>query len=371
MKDLFRKTALLLAMFTLFLSVPSAYAEELTVPECGVYFSFSDHPQTALKDEKLKATVTVTWVDSPCTAIAEWYFNGMPIEGWRNENFQVYQGASSTLNYDIPRWETMSPEGLIGFKMTVDGKSTYIDVPVIVENHPYSYYHAEESARVLEQIKHVYVEATVIAGTSTYTNYKLSKTNGWLDAGTAVKYIDYYDINEKHYSAQLLLENGYTCWVPHSSIRISTKNYTVYSDHSNEDKEIFVNAKDYESVTDWLVWINLERQKINVFRGSKGKWHIYGVFPCATGKNSTPTIAGVFKYSRYTPKWDFGKYYVKYVMVFNGGHAFHSRTYRTSNNLLLDETIGTTTSLGCVRMYDEDVIWLRDNLPMNSTVVVY
>lgn len=362
-------------ILTLSVLCPCIYAEEAPVPYCGVYFSFTDYPEIVLENSNLKATVTVTWSDSPVTGIAQWYWNGMPIEGWCNEAFVAQTGVTSKLNYNIPRWETMPLEGWIGFALTVDGKTTFIDVPVKVENHPYSYYHPEEAERVLSQIKHVYVDATLLRGTTAYSNYRLKNECGWIPAGTKVKYIDYYDIKKGkqniHYSAQLLLENGNTCWVEHNSISISKKNYTVYTDHTPQDKVAFVNAMDYESVTDYLVWINLERQKINVFRGSKGRWELYGVFPCATGKNSTPTIDGVFKYSKYTPYWDFDEYYVKYVLIFNGGHAFHSRTYRTSTKKLLDETIGTTTSLGCVRMYDEDVIWLRDNLPLYSTVVVY
>ena len=57
-------------------------------------------------------------------------------------------------------------------------------------------------------------------------------------------------------------------------------------------------------------------------------------------------------------------------MIFNGEHAFHTRTYRTTGGLL-DPTIGKPVSNGCVRLYDEAVDWLWNNLPYNTTVVVY
>ena len=378
MKKILKTGLLLLAVMLLPLNF-IAFADSSEVIYAGenqVYFSFTDYPAVALTDVKLRATVTVTWADVPCTAEAQWYYNGMPVEGFYNANFEVKQGATSTLNYDLPRWETMPLDGYIGFMLTVDGVEKFIDVPVTVQNYPYAYYHKAEADRVFAEIKHVYVDAAVIQGTNAYTSYTLSKVNGWLPAGTKAKYIDYtyetYDVyKHRNLAAKLLLDNGYTCWVPYDAVRVSGKNYTVYSDFSNDDKEIFVNAKGYESSSDWLVWVNLERQKVNVFYGSKGNWKIHSIFPCATGKNTTPTIDGVFKYSRYTPKWDFDTYYVKYVMVFNGGHAFHSRTYRTSTDKVLDETIGTTTSLGCVRLYDDHVLWMRDNLPIGTTVVVY
>ncbi len=373
------KTGIVFLIFIILVSGFCVCAEDAGVIYSGeneIYFSFTDYPAVALTDVKLSATVTVTWANEPCTAAAQWYYNGMPIEGYSNPQFEVKQGASSTLNYDLPRWETMPLNGYIGFMLTVDGVEKFIDVPIEVRNYPYYYYHRDEAERVFSLIKHVYIDATVVQGTNAYTSYNLSKVNGWLPAGTNAKYIDYtyetYDVyKHRNLTAKLLLDNGYTCWVPYNTIKVSGKNYTVYSDFTNNDKEIFVNAKGYKSNTKWLVWINIERQKVNVFYGSEGEWKIYGVFPCATGKNTTPTIDGVFKYSRYTPKWDFDTYYVKYVMVFNGGHAMHSRTYRTSTDRVLDETIGTTTSLGCVRLYDKDVIWLKDNLPIGTTVVVY
>ncbi|MDP4118373.1 MAG: L,D-transpeptidase [Bacillota bacterium] len=359
------------AIFTISLFTTVSASE---VPE--IYFSFTDYPLVAQTNRQLDATVTITWSDAEYTGIAQWYYNGEPLQGWRNENFTIHQSASSTLHYTIPRWENMPTDGWIGFELIVNGKSMYINQKIQVENFGYTYYHPADSARVLDMVKHVFVEATLNRGTDAYSSYNLSNSIGWLDKGTKVKYVDYYaitheDFTHTHVAAKLLLDNGYTCWVPHDAINISKKNYTVYTDYTNIDKEIFVNAKDYASSTDWLVWISLDRQKINVFKGSRGNWKIEAIFSCATGKNITPTIDGVFKYSRYITKWDFKKYYVKYVMIFNGSHALHSRTYRTANDQLLDETIGSTTSLGCVRMYDEDILWLRDHLPLNSTVVVF
>ena len=58
-------------------------------------------------------------------------------------------------------------------------------------------------------------------------------------------------------------------------------------------------------------------------------------------------------------------------MRFNGGHAFHTRTYIKGTSYLLDPTIGHPASQGCVRMYDADVNWLWDNMPFGTTVVVY
>ena len=56
---------------------------------------------------------------------------------------------------------------------------------------------------------------------------------------------------------------------------------------------------------------------------------------------------------------------------FWGGQAFHSRPYRSSDESLLDGTMGTPSSHGCVRMYDEDCSYIYDEIPYDTTVVVF
>jgi len=53
------------------------------------------------------------------------------------------------------------------------------------------------------------------------------------------------------------------------------------------------------------------------------------------------------------------------------GYAFHSRLYNPGHNYLTDPSIGFPVSHGCIRMYDEDVQWIYDNIPNNTSVVVF
>ena len=68
----------------------------------------------------------------------------------------------------------------------------------------------------------------------------------------------------------LIPEEARACWVPYYSISISDKNYTVYEGLSDEDKEIFVNGKEYDSQSEYPIWINLERQKVECLSGFQG-----------------------------------------------------------------------------------------------------
>jgi len=63
---------------------------------------------------------------------------------------------------------------------------------------------------------------------------------------------------------------------------------------------------------------------------------------------------------------------VKPVIFFlNYAYGFHSRLYEPGTTNVNDARIGFPVSHGCVRMYDEDVAWIYDNIAVNTTVVVY
>ena len=154
-----------------------------------------------------------------------------------------------------------------------------------------------------------------------------------------------------------------------NTIESSTIDYSHGEDFSSIDKEIFAYEKGYESQSDYLIWINPKTQKVNVFIGNKNNWRLLKAFSCSSGKSTTPTIEGVFKYNQLVEFWDFGQFIVKNVMIFFGGYALHSRLYKKTGELY-DATIGTPASHGCVRMLDEDIVWLRYYIPINTTVVV-
>ena len=167
-------------------------------------------------------------------------------------------------------------------------------------------------------------------------------------------------------------EEARACWVPYYSISISDKNYTVYEDFSDEDKEIFVNGKEYDSQSEYLIWINLERQKVNVFQGSKGQWDLIRVSTCSTGKNTTPTPTGVMTYCAYSDGWFNPTYYVKPVLYMNleRAIAMHSILFNPSGTVQ-DGTQGTPVSHGCVRMPPAEVSWIAAHVPIGTTVVVF
>jgi lipoprotein-anchoring transpeptidase ErfK/SrfK len=149
--------------------------------------------------------------------------------------------------------------------------------------------------------------------------------------------------------------------------------WTQTNDYEDGVKTAWVNAKGYASTTDYLVWVNIAYQRVNVFTGSAGKWVLDRSFIVGTGASGSATPTGVFKIiGRSTKGWTTKTYTVKPLIHFmNYAYAFHSRLYKPGTTTVNDARIGFPVSHGCVRMYDEDVAWIYENIPTNTTVVVY
>ena len=156
-------------------------------------------------------------------------------------------------------------------------------------------------------------------------------------------------------------------------------NYTLAwaqsHDYKPEIKTAWVNLKGYKSDSKYLVWVNLTYQRVNIFEGSQGKWKLIRTCLCGSGTNATPTIRGVFTTSYKQSAWDYGSYYCGPIVRFYGssGYAFHSRLqyWPMNSDRYYDARIGFPISHGCLRMYNEDIWWMYNNIPNGTTVVVY
>lgn len=145
------------------------------------------------------------------------------------------------------------------------------------------------------------------------------------------------------------------------------------NDYNDAVKTAWVNAKGYSSETGYLIWVNITYQRVNVFTGSAGNWSLVKTFIVGTGASGHDTPTGVFKViGRSTRGWTTKAYTVKPVVFFlNYAYGFHSRLYEPGTTNVSDARIGFPVSHGCIRMYDEDVAWIFDNIPADTTVVVY
>ena len=145
------------------------------------------------------------------------------------------------------------------------------------------------------------------------------------------------------------------------------------NDYSTELKEAWINLHDYASDTPYLIWVSIETQRANVFEGGTGAWRLLRHSIVATGRAGTDTPQGVWKVTYHNETgWTTGTYTVRPVLGFkDGGYAFHSWLYAPGTWTVQDASMGFPVSMGCVRMFPEDIAWLFDNIPVGTTVVVY
>lgn len=149
--------------------------------------------------------------------------------------------------------------------------------------------------------------------------------------------------------------------------------YDYNLDYSDGLKEAFVNARDYSSQTEYLIWISRQNQKAYLFTGEQGNWRYDRTFVVATGSAYSPTPVSVsFTFSHAAGLYsDHYSCYPVTNFLAGTGIAFHSRLHAPlGREGWYDKTIGRPVSGGCIRMFDEDAQFIYD-LPLMTTVVTY
>ena len=153
-----------------------------------------------------------------------------------------------------------------------------------------------------------------------------------------------------------------------------TLEWAEANDLDDYDKEVWVNAKGYSSTSKYLLWVNLAYQRVNIFEGSAGNWELIRTCIVGSGRPGNGTMTGVTTTTyKQLPGWTTATYTVRPVVRFrpDSGYAFHSRLYVPYTDRLSDPSIGFPVSSGCIRMYDEDIWFIYDNVPEGTTVVIY
>lgn len=145
-------------------------------------------------------------------------------------------------------------------------------------------------------------------------------------------------------------------------------------DYTDEVKTAWINGKGYSSETDYLIWVSIAMQRVNIFQGKQGGFELIKSSIVGTGAPGRGTPVGTYTTTyKQSYGWTTSSYTVKPVVGFKlgTGYAFHSRLYYPNSSTIKDASIGYPISHGCVRMYDEDVNYIFDNIPVGTTVVVY
>ena len=271
--------------------------------------------------DSLKASASFSGIEEPVVCDMQWYLDGSAVPGYHSSGKQLNAGSASALTQPLKFSRNMALSHRIGLGVDYTDAATgekiriYTEKTVRVTNYSSAYYDRQEN-------KALYAKALAVVSPTYKGNY--------------------------------------------------TSSYNI--DYSAAIKQAFVSGKGYSSKTGYLIWTNLGTQKVNIFTGSKGNWKLLKTFRCATGARSTPTPKGVTYVTYKQTGWYTSSYICKPVVRFypGTGYAFHSRLYYPDGSgRVKDGAMGYPVSHGCVRMEDEGIRWIYNNIPLNTTVVIY
>ena len=306
-------------------------------------------------------TASFSNIESSIRGNLKWYVNGELTD--ESENRLLVEGSMLTYNakVDVENYEaeTANVELVVEF----GGKRASATTEFPVEK-------PDDGDYVTIQTEEIPV--TCIQDCSIYYDDALQVDSGEIMSAGETGLLLGYHTNSMGLSAlKLQFPDGFSGWVSARRNEITEENCTTDEDYTEEQKVDFVNSMGYDSKTEYLVWVSLYTQKVNVFKGYKGHWELEKCFDCASGVNESPTTTGVFKIQTLKERWDLGATYVEPVLVFNGGEAFTSQPYDVDTDEIADDTMGEPASGGGVRLREKDIAWMSDNMFIDTMVVVY
>ena len=138
------------------------------------------------------------------------------------------------------------------------------------------------------------------------------------------------------------------------------------------EAEKFVNAKEYNSPTQYFIWVNTNNPRVYVFEGYNHNWKLLKDIPCSVGAPSTPTIKGIFNIGIKGDSFvvrDNPKLQCNYYTQISGNYLFHTvLLYR--NGEIADGRLGLKLSHGCIRLSIPDAKYIYDTIPKGTTVFI-
>lgn len=216
----------------------------------------------------------------------------------------------------------------------------------------------EEKRRIaeVERVKSL-VKPSIVYGTMNYSQ-------GGFNSGEVVEVIN--DLNNGvNYNVSA---NGKTGVVNSDAIYIGEDFKTNPNKMSKEELELYANTNGFASDTNNYIWVDLDRQVVNVFEKNNGAWSLIRTMDCATGRNITPTIRGNFLISGRGLRFGQGEGAKNWVQ-FYGNYLFHSILLDDYDNVV-DDRLGMRLSHGCIRLSMDNSNWVYNYIPKGTSVWV-
>jgi len=165
--------------------------------------------------------------------------------------------------------------------------------------------------------------------------------------------------------------NGAQTWVSCNKVLVPSNPATNTKYLNKKQLETYVNITcNFVSKTNYFTWVDLNRQRVNIFAGSAGHWVLIKAYSCGTGNNITPSKRGLFTikdkgYSFVAGSGTIVKYWTRYC----GNYMLHS-IILTNYGRVADGTIGKRVSHGCIRMPVDMAKWYYEKMLKGSLIWV-
>lgn len=160
-------------------------------------------------------------------------------------------------------------------------------------------------------------------------------------------------------------------WVVCGSVSVPTNPATNTKYLTKKQLETYVNiTSTFISGTKYFTWVDLNRQRVNVFTGSTKHWTLVKSYSCASGNNITPSKRGLFTIQDKGSSFVAGPgAIVKYWTRYSGNFMLHSIILTTAG-AVCDSTIGKRVSHGCIRMPLDMAKWYYTTISRGSSIWV-
>ncbi len=215
-------------------------------------------------------------------------------------------------------------------------------------------------------VKTIWWKAKTTAKIKT-TNTKTEETIK-LKKGTKLTIVQ-RDYHEMAGVSQCMLKDGTECYIANKYLKIIKPLATgSKGDYSEETKLAYVNNQSISSKTDTLVWISLDKQRVNVFKGSKNNWELVRAMKTSTGKEDAPTLDVSFKSYYEIQKKQISVNSLQYYTFFYG-----SGMHKWPGPGMKKYIGKRPMSHSCVRLSTKDAKWVYDNenVPLKSRVWIW
>ena len=133
-----------------------------------------------------------------------------------------------------------------------------------------------------------------------------------------------------------------------------------------------INTFSISSKTPYLIYLNLDKQITYIYEGYNNNWSLIKEFDSSTGIEGKETPKGIFSVTNrgdwfYSEEFNQG---AKYWVQFMGDYLFHSVPFDETQENIVDYTLGTPASHGCIRLAVDDAKWLYDNITDNTKIII-